>query len=205
MLLITLILLFILWLEFYQFFHIINFYGNLNWVFDSEEFLWNLDIESRKTRLYNNYIAICLLAKFWHLVFIFVFWIFFVLRINEIERIRHPLLAANSQNFIFIYMMTWLYMTPWLKFTLRKNLDTSYYWFFTNMRTIGFKLFLADLKLFIIAWLSYLPTLPLSFNFSYTFDWNFFYWIQTSEVVDYNEYKKFVIRNIIIKQLNQNE
>jgi hypothetical protein len=37
---ITLVLTYAVWLEFYQFFHIISFYGNLIWVYDYEEFLW---------------------------------------------------------------------------------------------------------------------------------------------------------------------
>ena len=77
LIIITLILIYVFWLEFYQFFHIISYYENLIWTFDNEEFLWNLDSEFKRTRIVNNTVTICLLAKFWHLVFIFVFWIFF--------------------------------------------------------------------------------------------------------------------------------
>jgi hypothetical protein len=128
MLAITLLLLYVLWLEFYQFFHIISFFGNINWSFDYDEYIWSLDIDSRRTRLANNYIAICLLLKFWHYVFIFLFWVFFVLRVNELGRVRYPLLVANVQNFIIIYMMSWAYMYPWFKFAFRKYLDIPYYW-----------------------------------------------------------------------------
>jgi len=98
---ITLIFIYVFWLEFYQFFHIISFFENLTWSYDSESFIWNLDSEYKRTRIVNNLVTICLLAKFWHLVIIFLFWIFFVLRVNEIGRIRFPLLAANAQNFIY--------------------------------------------------------------------------------------------------------
>lgn len=195
---ITIILLYIVWLEFYQFFHIINFYGNLNWVYDSEEFLWNLEIEFRRTRLFNNYIAICLLAKFWHLIFIFVFWIFFVLRINETNRVRYPLLAANYQNFIFLYVMTWLYMSPWLKFVFRKQLDVSYYWFFTNAKTVFLSFLLVDLKLFLTNFSSFFFTL---YNWN-SLNYSFFYWIEASTLVDFDQYRKHVIRDLLIRQLN---
>jgi len=75
---ITLILLYFVWLEFYQFFHIINFYANLIWLFDFDDFVWNLEVEFRRTRMSNNYTALCLIAKFWHLIFIFVFLNFFL-------------------------------------------------------------------------------------------------------------------------------
>jgi hypothetical protein len=198
---ITIILLYILWLEFYQFFHIINFYGNLNWVYEPDDFLWNLEIEFRRTRLFNNYIAICLLAKFWHLVFIFVFWVFFVLRINEIRRIRHPLLAANYQNFIFLYVMTWLYMSPWLKFTFRKQLDNPYYWFFSNARNNWLNFFFVDFKLFLISISAYFYNWLNLFNFA-SFNLDFFYWIESSTLVDFNQYKKHIVRDLLIQQFN---
>jgi len=195
---ITLLLIYVFWLEFYQFFHIINFYGNWAWVYDYDEFLWNLDIEVRRTRLANNMIVICLLAKFWHLVFIFVFWVFFVLRVNEIGRVRYPLLAANSQNFIILYIMSWLYMYPWLKFNLKRHMEVPYYWFFLNARRLGVRVFFTDLKLFYIAVFN-------EMTFGRFEKWKigpFFYWIESSSAVGFSQYKRFIIRDYIVKQLN---
>lgn len=147
----TLILLFIGWVEFYQFFHLLSYYGNLNWFYDIEEHLWNLESEFKRTRIVNHYTTICLVAKFWHIVFAIVFWVFFLLRSVESGRFRLPLLSANLQNFIFIYIMSWLYMYPWLKYSLRKSLDMPFYWFFVNNRKLGFFLFFNDLKLYYIS------------------------------------------------------
>lgn len=147
----TILILFITWLEFYQFFHLLNFYGNLNWVYDIEEHFWNLESEFKRTRIVNHYTTICLVAKFWHIVFAVIFWVFFVLRSIESNRFRYPLLSANIQNFIIIYVMSWLYMYPWLKYILRKSLDMPYYWFFVNNRRIGMFLFFNDIKLYIIS------------------------------------------------------
>lgn len=168
----TLLLIYIVWLEFYQFFHIISFYGNLVWVYDLDDFLWNLEIESRRTRLLNNYIAICLMAKFWHLIFIFVFWVFFILRISEIGRIRYPLLVANLQNFIILYIMSWLFMLPWLKFTFRRHMNSPYYWFFLNFRFIGVRVFFYDIKLFFYSIIDNI----FRFNSNNFFNYSFFYW-----------------------------
>lgn len=197
---ITLLLLYILWLEFYQFFHIISFFANITWSFDYDEYIWTLEMDSRRTRLANNYISVCLLLKFWHFVFIFLFWVFFVLRINELGRVRYPLLVANVQNFIIIYMMSWAYMYPWLKFILRKYLDVPYYWFYLNGRELGIRVFFTDLKLFFYGLIDRLLNFNLDLN---RFErYPFFYWINTSLLTGFDQYRKFVIRDSIISTFN---
>ena len=197
---ITLLLLYILWLEFYQFFHIISFFANITWSFDYDEYIWTLEMDSRRTRLANNYISVCLLLKFWHFVFIFLFWVFFVLRINELGRVRYPLLVANVQNFIIIYMMSWAYMYPWLKFVFRKYLDVPYYWFYLNGRELGVRVFFSDLKLFFYGLLDRL--LNFNINLDKFEKYPFFYWINTSTLTGFDQYRKFVIRDSIIHTFN---
>lgn len=183
----TLVLIYIVWLEFYQFFHIVNWYSNFTWVYDYDEFLWSLEIEGRRTRLANNYAALCLMAKFWHLIFIFVFWVFFILRVNEIERVRYPLLAANIQNFLILYIMSWLYMYPWLKFLGRKYLDFSYYWFFVNFRDLGIRIFFNDFYLFVLGFTNSISNSFSNFSFSTGL---YFYWIGYSNQVGYSGFIK---------------
>ena len=190
---ITLLIIYIVWLEFYQFFHIINFYGNLFWVYDPDEFLWNLEVDFRRTRLQNNYIAICLMAKFWHLIFIFVFWVFFILRVSETSRIRYPLLVANLQNFIILYIMSWLYMLPWLKFAFRKHLSINYYWFASNFRQLGLRVFFYDIKLFFYSLFNNTSLVKL-----YSFDKIFFYWHGLNSSEGFNQYKNNSIRDYFI-------
>lgn len=197
---ITLLLLYILWLEFYQFFHILSFFGNINWNFDYDEYIWTLELDTRRTRLANNYIAVCLFAKFWHFVFIFLFWVFFVLRINELGRMRYPLLVANVQNFIIIYIMSWAYMYPWLKFIFRKYLDVPYYWFYLNGRELGIRVFFTDLKLFFYGLTNNLFESKI-YNLKFE-KYPFFYWINSSSLTDFYQYRKFVIRDSIIYNLN---
>lgn len=199
-LLITLLLLYILWLEFYQFYHILSFFGNITWNFDYDEYIWTLELDTRRTRLANNYIAVCLFAKFWHFVFIFLFWVFFVLRINELGRMRYPLLVANVQNFIIIYIMSWAYMYPWLKFIFRKYLDVPYYWFYLNGRELGIRVFFTDLKLFFYGITNkFLDLSILNVKFE---KYPFYYWISSSPLTDFYQYRKFVIRDSIIYNLN---
>ena len=61
---ITLILLYVAWLEFYQLFHLMNCYGNAHWFYDFNEHLWNLELEFKRTRIVNHYVTIGLVAKF---------------------------------------------------------------------------------------------------------------------------------------------
>lgn len=200
LLLITILLVSIFWAEFYQFFHIINFYGNLNWIFDYDDFTWNLELEFRRTRLANNYISICLIAKFWHLVFIFIFWIFFILRVNESKRVRYPLLAANVQNFIILYIMSWLYMYPWLKFIFKNFLENSFFWFMTNNRSLLSRLFFTELKLFIHSGIFNWFYLFKIDNFNFSF--KFFYYLESSSITNYLHFKKHFLKDYIIFNLN---
>lgn len=189
---ITFMLIYIVWLEFYQFFHIINYYNTYLWKFSEKDLLWILDKEIKRTRIVNNYVTICLLAKFWHLIFIFVFWIFFVLRINEINRVRYFLLSANLQNFIILYLMTWLYMYPWLKFLGRAFLDIPFYWFIINARKNYFRIFFNDIKLFYFSF-----TNLNFFNLNLFSQYNFFYINKSSNQLGFLQFKKHYLRDLI--------
>ena len=140
--------------------------------------------------------ALCLFAKFWHLVFIFVFWVFFILRVKEIKRIRYPLLAANLQNFLIIYIMTFIYMLPWLKFIFRQLMDINLDWYMLNSRRIGLRYFFNDL----ILYFNYI--LKFDINLYIFTNWNFYYWHNTSSVIGFDSYRKHIIRDIIITYLN---
>jgi len=62
--LLTICLSYIVWLEFYQFYHILNFYANITYFYDVDEHTWVLDSEARRTRLVNHYTALLLILKF---------------------------------------------------------------------------------------------------------------------------------------------
>lgn len=197
---ITVILLYISWLEFYQLFHLMNCYGTSNWVYDFSEHLWNLELEFKRTRIVNHYVTIGLIAKFWHVVFAVVFWVFFILRGLESSRIRYPLLSANLQNFLIIYIMSWLYMYPWFKYVARKALDVPYFWFFVNNRKLGVFLFFNDIKLYYWGLLDFF-TLSDRFNFSFR-KLSFFYWHESSLSLSNTQFRKHTIRDLFIKNIN---
>lgn len=126
LLLITIFLTYVVWLEFYQFFYTVNWYGEAAWFFDLNDRIWYLDTSYKRTRIVNNYITICIIAKFWHIVFIYIYWVFFLLRSLESKSISYTLLSTNLQNFIILYIMNWILMYPWFKFLTRKFLDKTH-------------------------------------------------------------------------------
>jgi len=194
--LITFLLLQVIWLEFYQFYHIIHFYSNGVWKYKTWNRYWVVKREVRRTRLVNNYVSLALMLKFWHLLFILGFWLFFVLRASELNRVRYSLLAANNQNFILMYIMCWLYMYPWIKFLGKKFLNRPYYWFFYNMRTLGLRVLVDDCLNFYLSFFKSLFFRFLNTNIIYSF--NFFYWIPSFSFLNVDSPKKWYIRDYLI-------
>lgn len=201
LLLFTFILTYVIWLEFYQFFHISNFYGNLVWNYDVDERMWNLELETRRTRIVNHYIMWLLILKFWHLLFVYVFWIFFILRSFEKISVKYPLYSANHQNLIILFLMNWLCMFPWIKIYFRKFLDMPYFWFYVNNRNLLFRLFFNDVKIF---WnvFSTQPKLNYLSTDGVFMRTPFFSWMETNKYLIYNQTKKHFIRNQIIDLFN---
>lgn len=198
LLLLTFFLTYTVWLEFYQFFHVLNFYGNLNWIYDVDDHSWSLEIEPRRTRIVNHYINLLILLKFWHIVFIYGFWIFFVLRCWETKRIRYPLLAANYQNFVILYMFAWVFMYPWFKFFFRRFLDTPYYWFYVNNRKLGLRVIFNDFKLI------YYGIFNDFFNLNFLNRFNnisFFYWKFSDNSNNFEIFRKHILKERILKDL----
>jgi hypothetical protein len=197
--LITVLLTYIVWVEFYQFFHVVNYYGNLNWIYDVDDRGWTLELEPKKTRTVNHYVMFMLILKFWHIVFIFGFWVFFVLRSVEIGRIRYPMVAANLQNFVILYLFAWVFMYPWIKFIFRHYLDNPYYWFYVNNRRLGYRIFFSDLKL---VYYSIIDYIWFNRNTSNFFNKDFFYWNLTNDDFNFDSYRKGVVKNIILSKIN---
>ena len=197
LLLITFFLTYTVWLEFYQFFHVLNFYANLNWVYDLDDHSWSLELETRKTRMVNHYVMVLIVLKFWHIIFIYGFWLFFVLRSLETKRIRYPLLSANFQNFLILYIFAWVFMYPWFKFFFRRFLDAPYYWFYINNRRLMFRVFFYDFKLIYYGIISYKDCINLNMFYNY----NFYYFKMSNLTNNYEFFRKSYIKNNIINSL----
>ena len=133
-LIISAMLLYVTWIEFTQFFHFVSFCDYFTWGYNSDIFEWSLESESRKTRIVNSYVLVCVVAKFWHLIIIVMIWFFSANRLLESADSREYLISANLQNFIILYLLNWISMYPWFKYMLRKYLSISYLWFSAQFR-----------------------------------------------------------------------
>lgn len=133
-LVITLLLVYILLVESYQFYYLTNYYDESSWVYSEDEQVWELDYEIPRSRNKSHFMTLIILAKFWHYIFIFACWAFFVMKALELCRTRYAILAMNLQNLLIFYAMAWVCMYAWLKWFLRRFMDQQYYWFFTSYR-----------------------------------------------------------------------
>jgi hypothetical protein len=142
---ITVLFLTMTWSEFYQFYYVLNHYNALDWTFDEDTFTWSMELETKKTRILLHFITICIVAKFWHFIFILAFWIFSVSRWLQTDRIHYSLFSANLQNFVILYLLNWIVMYPWFKYTFRRHLYKNYTWMYTNFRNTGTRIFFIDI------------------------------------------------------------
>jgi len=194
----TLILMYLCWMELYQIYWVSNFYANFTWLYDLDEAVWSLEWDARRTRILNHYIMILFLLKFWHIIFIFGCWLFFLLRSNELNTITYSLYSFNHQNFIIMFIMTWLFMYPWVKFLVNCFGETPYFWFYVDTHEALLKLILNDMFSFYRA----LFSRPIRFfyltRFHYTefIDWELFNINGTSYT-----YIKHTIRDTVLKAL----
>jgi len=208
---ITFILFYILWVEFYQFFHLMSYYNNFIWNFEEDENYWFLENDIKRTRISNHFLTICLVAKFWHVVFAAYFWMFFVIRCLELNRPRYPLLSANLQNFVFVYILSWLYMYPWVKYFFLKLYNTPYYWFYVNNKKLMLFIFTNDIKLFLEAIsfdVKYMFRSIFFFDkglvselYNYNFNKDFFYNRLSSDCTTFTQFKKNYIKDIVFKNI----
>ena len=166
----TSLLLYITWVEFYQFYHLMNYYNNLVWSYEWLDKFWVIKPDLRKTAQTNNIVSILLILKFWHVLFVLGVWLFFVLRSEESGRSRYPLIAGNFLNFVMLYLLTWAYMYPWFKWFFRRYFNYSYKWFYQNNRSLSLRLFYNDLKIFILGCLDIVSNLN---NYYFLKDYNY--------------------------------
>lgn len=187
LLLVTLVLLYLLFVESYQFYYLVNFYSEYTWSFSEDEGIWELDFDIPRTRNKNHYITLIIVAKFWHYIFIFASWVFFLMKTLELGRIRYTFLTMNFQNVILFYLMNWLCLYSWLKWVLRRFLDQTYYWFFTSFRPVTLNIIVTD-------FLNYFFNL-VNFNFIFIksyFNFHFFYLaLSSSNIFVQSSFLKF--------------
>jgi len=129
LILISLIIFYILFLETYQFVYIISLFSEKNWVFDNNTQLWVLNFEKNNLRVKQQYFVMCLIAKYWHFIFIFISWFFFLIKCLELNKINYNLMGYNVQNLIILYILNLFCLIQWIKWLFKKFLEIIYFWF----------------------------------------------------------------------------
>jgi hypothetical protein len=129
LLLISLIIFYTLFIETYQFVYIMTTFSEKNWIFDDTCQTWILEFEQSNLRVKQQYFIVCLVAKYWHFIFIFVSWFFFLIRCLESNKINYVLMGYNIQNLIILYVLNLFCLVQWIKWASKKFLEITYYWF----------------------------------------------------------------------------
>lgn len=137
---ITLLFIYIFLLESYQLYYVLTLFYELLWVFDTETNMWILETESPRLRVKQQYLLLALIAKYWHFLFIFLGWLFFIFKSFEQKRTFYSLFTWNIQNLIILFLLNILFIAQWLKWLLRRFYDNIYYWFFTDSNMLSIKL-----------------------------------------------------------------
>lgn len=194
----TVLLLYLVWAEFYQIYWVSNFYANFSWLYDVDESVWSLEFDGRRTRILNHYIMVLFLLKFWHIVFIFGCWVFFLLRSNELEVITYPLYSFNFQNFIILFLMMWLFMFPWFKQTYHWVMEIPYFWFYVDTHISFVKIIVSDIYNFYYYVCCAIIENSNNYYFNLT---DFINWQLVDSSVDFNVFIKSTIKNEILKNL----
>lgn len=127
---ISLIIFYTLYIETYQFVYVINNFSDKDWSFDEEDQSWSLEIEESNLRVKQQYFILCLIAKYWHFIFIFISWFFFYIKSLESGFISITMLGYNIQNLLILYVLNIMCLIQWTKFVFKKFLEITYYWFF---------------------------------------------------------------------------
>jgi hypothetical protein len=118
--------------ETYQFYYVLSTFSERVWNFNEEDNIWAIEIDTPTLRTKNQYLLVCLIAKYWHFLFIFLSWVFFVMKSFERQKVTYIHLSANLQNIIILYVLNLVCYAQWLKWAYRRFFDVPYTWFFTN-------------------------------------------------------------------------
>jgi hypothetical protein len=117
-------------LETYQFYYIITLISETRWVFNEELNLWEFVHESINLRNKKQYFLFILILKYWHFLFIFISFMFFLSKSFESRRISYSLLVFNIQNLLILLFLNMCLNIQFAKFFLLRFFTIPYYWFF---------------------------------------------------------------------------
>ncbi len=132
---ISLFIFFSFFIETYQFYYVVSTFNERVWMFNEDENLWSIDVDNPILRTKHQYLLVCLIAKYWHFLFIFLSWVFFLIKSFERRKVTYVLFGANLQNMIILYILNFACYVQWFKWLYRRFADLPYTWFMTSIDT----------------------------------------------------------------------
>lgn len=145
--LISVFIFFSFFIETYQFYYLLSTFNERLWVFNEDENMWGIDTDSPILRTKHQYLFVCLIAKYWHFLFIFLSWVFFLIKSFERRKVTYVLFGANLQNMILLYALNFACYLQWFKWIYRRFFDLPYTWFFANIDNKFFFRLFFEIKL----------------------------------------------------------
>jgi hypothetical protein len=118
--------------ETYQFYFIITLFTPSNLEFDDDLNVWVLVSTIDVVRVKKQYFLVILLLKYWHFLFIFCSFIFFICKSYEQRKLSYQLLSFNLQNLFILLFLTICLNFQWVKWVFWRFFQTSYFWFFSR-------------------------------------------------------------------------
>ncbi len=149
LLIISVFIFFSFFIETYQFYYVISIFNEKLWVLNEEDNTWIIDTDSPIMRTKQQYLFVCLIAKYWHFLFIFLSWVFFLIKSFEKRKITFVLFGANLQNMVLLYVLNFACYVQWFKWVYRRFFDLPYTWFFTNIDNKFFFRLFSEIKLLV--------------------------------------------------------
>jgi hypothetical protein len=118
--------------ESYQFYYLLTLLFQYKWTLSEITNLWSLELENIILRPKLQYLFFLCILKYWHLLFIFLSFIFSLIRSYERRRISYALISYNIQNFFILFFLNVLIHIQWFKWLIWRFSELSYFWFFAS-------------------------------------------------------------------------
>lgn len=100
---------------------------------------WNsVSNEKQWVRTFRHFIYIMILLKFWHILFIYIYFSLSLWKFIETNYISFDVISSNHQNAIYVI---WFYLFSYLLIIKKKVyflITTVYYWSYVNVQYVDF-------------------------------------------------------------------
>lgn len=120
----------VLRVEFTQLFTTNSQRSAISWVFNDNLLAWSSESNIQKYRTNQHYMFLLVILKFWHTVFIAIFYLISLAFLLNKKNSYLGLFSSNRQNLFFLYGFFYISVYPYFSYILSYNYQDIYFWFF---------------------------------------------------------------------------